>query len=294
MDIDGLRNVYSRSFSDSRGYEEYFFTKLISRAHVATAFRDGKTVSCAFAFDGFMKLYSSKLKYTYITGAATLPEYRGRGIFAEVMEELLSDARDRGVAVAALYPSVKGYYERLGFAGGGCIRRGRATYRYRAAEEEDAGVFAEIYAKYTADLDCVPLRSSEDFSDLIASAYADGAECRTILSGGKVTGYHIFDRDCELNEFACDGGVEFGKGDEIWTPARVGEPFSLVRVLNPKAVAEAVCGFVDIGAATVIDKILRADVAVGDRRSADRQIDIADFAEDIFGKGTLFATTRKY
>ncbi|MFL6076940.1 MAG: enhanced intracellular survival protein Eis [Mycobacteriales bacterium] len=57
-----------------------------------------------------------------IGGVAVLPEARGRGVARAVLSRLLRDARERGAAVSALYPTVAAPYQSYGWERVGAMR----------------------------------------------------------------------------------------------------------------------------------------------------------------------------
>lgn len=96
------------------GYEEPAFRAYLAGEgerpiHWRGAFEAGEPVSCV----GWVELGDDAC----VTGVATPPEHRGRGIASRVLYEVLAEARSRGARSASLQATKAGapIYERLGF-----------------------------------------------------------------------------------------------------------------------------------------------------------------------------------
>jgi len=96
------------------GLEEEAWRAAVTRpsdsdVHWVTATREGRTVACAAGIDAGDDVP--------ITGVATDPAHRGKGLAAALMHRLLSEARERGARTGSLQASKLGapVYERLGF-----------------------------------------------------------------------------------------------------------------------------------------------------------------------------------
>ena len=79
-------------------------------ALAATALWEGKPAACAVA--------CAAEETAYISGVATLPSCRGRGLGAAALSDLCRDLGARTVWVLAL-PQTQGFYEKLGFVPSG-------------------------------------------------------------------------------------------------------------------------------------------------------------------------------
>lgn len=83
--------------------------------HTLAAVIDGEAVSCAVVIEGEDD--------ACVTGVATLPRHRGKGLAAAIVARLLTDSRGRGMRTGTLQASAAGspVYARLGFADLGFI-----------------------------------------------------------------------------------------------------------------------------------------------------------------------------
>ena len=113
-DIDELKNLWLSCFEDSEEAIRLFFERNKNTYHAYTAILDGKIVSALYLID--CRLGGENAHY--LCGAATLPEYRKRGIMGELIEYSLNDAKSRGDRFSVLLPANVGlyrYYSALGY-----------------------------------------------------------------------------------------------------------------------------------------------------------------------------------
>jgi predicted acetyltransferase len=69
--------------------------------------------TCVFSLQ--MSVPGRMVPVAGVSGVAVLPSHRRRGILSSLMRQQLSDIRDRGEAVAALFASEAGIYSRFGY-----------------------------------------------------------------------------------------------------------------------------------------------------------------------------------
>ena len=113
-DIDELKKLWLSCFDDSEEAAELFFERNKNTYHAYTAILDGKIVSALYLIDCRLGGESAH----YLCGAATLPEYRKRGIMSALIEYSLNDAKSRGDRFSVLLPANVGlyrYYSTLGY-----------------------------------------------------------------------------------------------------------------------------------------------------------------------------------
>jgi predicted acetyltransferase len=120
--------------------------------------------TCVFSLR--MSIPGAMIPVAGVSGVAVLPSHRRRGILSSLMRQQLSDIRDRGEAVAALFASEAAIYGRFGYGvaalqldlmidrGDGRVPvTGSESLRLRLADPQDA--HAELAAVFAA---AVPAR----------------------------------------------------------------------------------------------------------------------------------------
>lgn len=124
--IPSLTRLWNEVFGDSEEYIKLFFNKAYYDCEIFAHF-DGDTIAsafyllkCSIKYDG--KVYNGR----YLYAAATLPEYRGKGLMSELIREAVSYGKNKKLDFIALVPADDGlydYYGRFGFC--------EAMYKYR-------------------------------------------------------------------------------------------------------------------------------------------------------------------
>ncbi|MEV7011281.1 GNAT family N-acetyltransferase [Streptosporangium sp. NPDC051022] len=79
------------------------------------AFEDDQLVGVTSVFSFTMTVPGGPLPVAGVTSVAVLPSHRRRGVLSALMTRQLSDIRERGEAVAALYASEAAIYGRFGY-----------------------------------------------------------------------------------------------------------------------------------------------------------------------------------
>lgn len=126
-EADRLREIWAQSFEEDPDYAARFLQVFPPARHCLVYERDGAPVSMLWMLNARLCVDGRERPAQYIYAAATLPEYRGRGIFGELLGEAQRRAREAGCAASFLRPAEEGlfaYYERFGYT----------PYFYAAAE----------------------------------------------------------------------------------------------------------------------------------------------------------------
>lgn len=117
-DIPALFAVWQASFAeDTPAQIRSFFSSVNLARECLVAEIDGAVVSMVFMLPAELKA-DKPLPLQYIYAAATLPPYRGRGLFGDLLKQALQIARENGAAASFLrpaQPSLVDYYARFGY-----------------------------------------------------------------------------------------------------------------------------------------------------------------------------------
>lgn len=95
-----------------------FFERVFRPAECLTAVVDGSPVSMVFLLPSALRAAGRTYPLQYIYAAATLPAWRGRGIFGRLLEEALAVGARQGKTASFLRPgepSLADYYRRFGY-----------------------------------------------------------------------------------------------------------------------------------------------------------------------------------
>ena len=106
FDTDKLKSLWLLCFDDLPEAAELFFERNKNTYHAYISEIDGKLVSALYLID--CKLGGENAHY--LCGAATLPEFRKRGIMGRLIEYSLNDAKRRGDRYSVLLPASESLY----------------------------------------------------------------------------------------------------------------------------------------------------------------------------------------
>lgn len=132
-DIPALSELWLSCFEESREAVELFFKRNLSYTHGYLAGYENRPVAALYLIDCTL----CGKKAHYLCGAATLPEYRGKGIMSALVEFALSDAKLRGDSFSTLMPADDGlyrFYSRLSYSPNGSA----ASVKLSAEQNETA------------------------------------------------------------------------------------------------------------------------------------------------------------
>lgn len=90
---------------------------------VLGAFDGGRLVGTATAFATGQWFGQRSVPTGGVAGVATAPDVRGSGAGGRLMLDLLGEMRERGLALATLYPATTAFYRRLGWEAAGTWHR---------------------------------------------------------------------------------------------------------------------------------------------------------------------------
>ena len=114
-DLPAIREIWSAAFPEDSASDRDRFLKTVRLSEECLlAVENGTPISMVFTLP--VTYGTRRLQYIY--AAATLPSHRGRGLFAELLNTALSQARERGVTASFLRPaelSLVRYYARFGY-----------------------------------------------------------------------------------------------------------------------------------------------------------------------------------
>ncbi len=113
-DLPALHAIWRAAFPADTAEQRDLFFDAVPPDRCLIAEADGVPVSMVYSLPA--ALGERRLQYIY--AAATLPEYRGRGIFAELLRYALKAAESAGCVGSFLHPaepSLTAYYARFGY-----------------------------------------------------------------------------------------------------------------------------------------------------------------------------------
>lgn len=117
-EIAQLKDVWRSSFGDYDDYINLFMKNRLASSVPLVCKVDGKIVSVLYLLSGGVRFKNKVLSAEYVYAAATLPEYRGKGYMAELLQEARKFSEAKGSDLICLVPaseSLFSFYEKFGY-----------------------------------------------------------------------------------------------------------------------------------------------------------------------------------
>lgn len=112
QDTAALARLWKTVFNDEDSFIIKFFKDRFRPYNAVVAEADGKIVSALHIVQCEMLTCEGIYPASYVIGASTAPAYRGQGIMSEILQYCKNLSRNRCIA---LFPAVRGFYEKQGF-----------------------------------------------------------------------------------------------------------------------------------------------------------------------------------
>lgn len=127
--------LYLTAFpEDDKAFAEDFLNRYFEK-DCRFIVKDGRLVSMLFLLDASLQNGEKQTKGKYLYAAATLPEYRGQGLMAELIEEAKAETAEKGdfLLTKPASGSLFDYYARFGFKTAVFCEDKRVTLRNNVA-----------------------------------------------------------------------------------------------------------------------------------------------------------------
>lgn len=117
---DEIKKLWAETFGDSREFVEMYFDRVYRDTDAMTLLSDdGRIISSLLLQPYGMQFHGLDATVSYIAGAVTRRNMRGRGLMSALMLSSLEESRSRGDILTLLIPAsdyLYGFYARFGFA----------------------------------------------------------------------------------------------------------------------------------------------------------------------------------
>ena len=180
--IPSLISLWQKVFGDDEEYIKLFFRKAYFNSDTFAVTVGGEAVSALYLLKADIKCDGRIYKGRYLYAAATLPECRGEGLMAQLINEAKDYAKREKLDFIALVPasdSLYGYYERFGFK--------EAMYKYRLNTDSKTATM-RAFREITGPKEFYDIRSSTEMNMLIYDEIISGYSFECI----RFTGSRIF------------------------------------------------------------------------------------------------------
>jgi predicted acetyltransferase len=104
--------------ADSQPFIDLYFAEKYKEENTLVCLSDKRIVSCLQLLPYTMTWYNHICKTSYISGAATLPEYRNQGIMGRLLSQSFEEMKQRDIVFTILIPQEQElihYYQKYGY-----------------------------------------------------------------------------------------------------------------------------------------------------------------------------------
>ncbi len=309
-DLEFLKQTWDVCFHDPKEFIDWNFARNFSLGNTLIAEFEGMPASNLQLMPHRISLRGRDYDSNYVSGVATLPEYRNRGLVRELFRFGFLEMRRRNQPLSLLVPFDYPFYEKFGYKQ--CYEK---TFRYAEGLPQNAET-PEINTDLITKLDNIyrcamrgrtgyALRTPEDWQRILEDLlWISKGEIILHETDGKADGYalctHRQEGDWELHEVL--GACDISYREET-------KPFAMARILDVQRIltdlAKDFSGRLRLKIQdTMIPEnnqtFLLADGKAVPCEAFDLELDIRGFTELVFGfcedkTGTgLFPKTNPY
>ena len=171
-----VMHIWQESFpDDSSQFIEMYFREKYRSENTLLYFVENKPMSCLQMLPYEMTFYNTICKTSYISGAATLPEYKNQGIMGKLLTASFSEMRKRGDNFTMLIPQepwLIDFYQKYGYTP--CfeyclnpvsvhMKIDNQQYTIVEMNNTNKQIAFRFYSEYCKEQNLFVLKSYEDF-----------------------------------------------------------------------------------------------------------------------------------
>ncbi len=277
-DFDFVKNSWQTCFEDPQEFVDWNFKSNYSPRNTVIAKTGDEPASAMQLMPYEMVLGGVAVPVRYVSGVATMPEYRGRGLVRGMFDFALPKMHSMGCFISILVPAVDGMYEKFGY------RRicDRVSYfteelpdteRIEEYSPDIINLIDEIYRKEMEDKAVYINRGKNEWEKILTDLLS--------LSGGKVL---LFERGYAL-AYPKDNGFQIAEicGEASLGCTQQSEPPVMAGITNLKGLTECFPSiFEGLGAVRIEDKIIAENNMEINFGKDNKRLDIAEVTEYFF------------
>ncbi|MGI6030927.1 MAG: GNAT family N-acetyltransferase [Eubacteriales bacterium] len=257
-DKTAVMEMWDRVFGESDAYMELYFTQKYRDDQCYLSERDGVICSSLQVLPYDFGLWEDRVRMGYISGVATLSEFRGQGEMTQLLEGTLRGMEQDGYTLATLIPassSLFGLYRRFGFGTCFHIRSrwvaltpgpGQMLTPWKGEEIYDC------YHRWQSRFPCGVVKSRRDLEVVLREHQAGGGELWLLTGNGGVEGMAFVlpgEEDLMVRELLCRHDQEmpvlrtlmrhYGHEQVLLAQGGTeGHPFGMARAVDLYAMAQ--------------------------------------------------------
>lgn len=200
---DDIRKIWQESFKDSREYVKMYFDQ-VYRDEDALLLQneEGLPVSSLLLQRYAMTFHGALPTVSYIAGAATRRNQRGKGYMSRLMVDALEASAARGDMLCSLIPANEAlyyFYRRYGFSTVFYTKEQRFTAlhpfpvhgEYHHLDDTITDEVWEAFNRFQMERRCYIIHSQRDFYNILADLQMDGGDFVVMARDDEDHGHEI-------------------------------------------------------------------------------------------------------
>lgn len=119
MEKQQVIDLWQTCFQDDESFVSLYFSRVYKDENTIGYSENNKLVSVLQMIPYTMTFHKTEIKLAYISGAATSPDFRDRGLMTRLLGDAYKTMRKRGIPLSVLIPAqpwLYGYYGRMGYS----------------------------------------------------------------------------------------------------------------------------------------------------------------------------------
>ncbi len=202
-DLQKLSALWKDIFGDSEEFVSWLFSRRFMPEYCVCYEENGEIISCMHGYPMKVNVSGKAIDAVTISGVATLPKYRNKGIMKKMFHFFMDDMHQKKIPLVFYTPknalvysfSGHGFVTRALKVNKGEVKCNSSIYRVKElAVAEHIPLLKECYEASSSKYSGMILRG--DYYDIKMHEYiADNLKCIAAFSGESVQSYIIFGRD---------------------------------------------------------------------------------------------------
>lgn len=190
-----VMELWKSCFHDSDAFVDFYFTEKYVDENVAAVWEKGRLLSALQMIPYTSTCWGAVFPVSYIAGASTAPDVRGRGLMSGLLRQSFREMFARGVAFTVLIPAGQGlfdYYTRFGYTPvyyGREISFSFPVEKYAESEERplSRSLIYEYFSCRQHSSSCTILHDRRDFEAIARDIESEGGAIVSVSSHDRIT-----------------------------------------------------------------------------------------------------------
>lgn len=203
-DINSIRALYEKAFSDSKAFVDYYFEEKFIPEKAMAIKEDNKIISMLHLNPFKVRYNDQEYGVSYIVAVATDANYRKQGYMGTLMEAALNRLYHEKEAFCLLMPIDSRIYERYGFGfiedhykfdiNSATLTIDSTAYSCWTLTSHDIPKLVTLYDEYSKQFNLTTKRDHNEFAKLYHELQTDGGEVIVFEEGYMMTYFenHVF------------------------------------------------------------------------------------------------------